>query len=425
MVEVQIDRIVGPTHYYGGLSYGNVASMMSRLQPSNPKQAALEGLEKMKLVHDLGCQQFILPPQNRPVISALKTLGFSGSEQQILEQAYKMAPELLMQCSSQSAMWTANAATVTPSSDTADKKVHITPANLITNLHRSLEADDTAAILKQLFPSSRHFVHHDALPCCQEYADEGAANHTRFTVGDKSLHLFVYGRDDTSGSSLFPARQTLKACQAIQRRHGIDRDKVLFVQQNPKVIDKGVFHNDVIAVGHESLFFVHELAYTDTDKLLQALLDKLPLNIVKVQTKELSVEQAVSSYLFNSQFLTLPDGQVAILCPTEVDESNAAKRIVEKRLPVDKVFYLPLNQSMKNGGGPACLRLRVPLTKQELKTVLPSAQFSDALYSKLVALISKYYPEKYTPKMVLDSSFRKQCSQAVASIKNLLNLNYV
>ncbi|MBS0634339.1 MAG: N-succinylarginine dihydrolase [Verrucomicrobia bacterium] len=408
MIEAQVDTIVGPTHYYGGLSYGNVASMGSRMQQSNPQLAALQGLNKMKLVHDLGVPQLILPPQMRPDVEMIEELGFHS-----VEEAYKKAPQLLVQCSSQSAMWTANAATVTPSEDSADGKVHFTPANLVTNFHRSLETARTADVLKQVFSSKRYFVHHDPLPAAQDFADEGAANHTRLN----GVHLFVYGKGQTK---IYPARQSLLAQEAIKRRHGIS--KVVFAEQNPKVIDQGVFHNDVIAVGHEDLFFFHEDAYVHTQEVLSKLLKYAPLNLVAVRKKELTVEEAVKSYIFNSQFLTLPDGQHVVICPTEVEKMPRAKAIVETRLPVDRVYYLALNQSMKNGGGPACLRLRVPLTKAELKAVKPSVIFTEGLYRKLKKIIIENYPDSFSPRDLTDTSFRKNCTQAVDKITKALGL---
>lgn len=422
MKEVMIDTLVGPTHYYGGLSYGNVASMTSRLHSSNPKLAALQGLEKMKLVHDLGIIQLIFPPQIRPVVSMLQNLGFSGSEQETLEKAYMIAPDLLIQCSSQSAMWTANAATVTPSCDTQDGKVHITPANLSSHLHRSLEVERTKAVLKQVFKTNRHFVHHTPLPGAQEFADEGAANHTRFDADGRGIHLFVYGRSSESKTRIFPARQTLLAQEAIARRHMLHPKYAIFAQQNPKVIDQGVFHNDVIAVGHEELFFFHEEAYINTQAVLDRLLALAPLTLVCVRKKDLGVEDAVKSYIFNSQFLTLPDGQKVVICPTEVEEMPKAKAIIQERLPVDRVYFLPLNQSMKNGGGPACLRLRMPLNEKEIRATLPTVLFTPTTYRKLKKIITELYPDSYKPKLLLDPAFRKACSQAVTSLTKALGL---
>ncbi len=423
MIEVQVDTIVGPTHYYGGLSYGNVASMTSRLHASNPKLAALQGLEKMKQVYELGVCQLILPPQQRPQVAMLKSLGFTGSEQDVIEAAYKKAPDLLIQCSSQSAMWTANAATVSPSCDTEDAKVHITCANLSSNLHRSLEAQPREEVFRQVFYNPRYFVHHTPLPCTQDLADEGAANHTRFSGSKKGVHFFVYGRNGIKTAHLYPARQTRLASEAIARQHGLDPKRVVFAQQNPKVIDLGVFHNDVIAVGHENLFFFHEDAYVNTQKVLSELLSKSHLNVVCVRRKDLSVEEAVKSYIFNSQFLTLQDGSTILICPTEVEKCHRAKTIVESRLPVDRVYYLPLHQSMKNGGGPACLRLRMPLTDEEIGSILPSVIFTPALYRKLKTIIIEEYPDSYKPQNLLLPAFRKACQKAVKKITTLLGIN--
>lgn len=421
--EVQIDSLVGPTHIYGGLAFGNIASLKNKLKRSNPQAAALQGLEKMKLVHDLGVPQVILPPHPRPHMAALRNLGFYGSEQKILEEVYKKSPELLLSTSSQSAMWTANCATVSPSVDTSDGKVHITPANLSSYLHRALETSFSALVLKRIFFDSRYFVHHPALFSCSDLYDEGAANHTRFVVGKKSLHFFVYGRGKSARRmpSKYPARQTREAQEAIARRHLLDPGKVVYAQQKPEVIDQGVFHNDVIAVGHEDLLLVHEEAYVNQAHVLHELRSHLPLDIVTIRSADLSVKDAVKSYIFNSQILTTPRGERVIICPSEVLKVKAAKRVVES-LPFDRKLFISLNQSMRNGGGPACLRLRLPLNQKELDSALASVFFTDALYEKLKRIILDTYPESLCLEDLLSPAFRRRVRLAENKISQTLGL---
>ena len=397
-LEVNIDVLVGTTHLHGGLSYGNLASVQNRLQTSNPKKAALEGLEKMKLLADLGCPQLVLPPQKRPCISFLKQVGFSGSDQKIVEDAYKTAPELLFQCSSSSSMWAANAATVSGSADCADGKVHISIANLAANVHRSLEAPTTFNIFKEVFCDTKHFTVHEPLPSTYSFFDEGAANHIRFWDGAKAAHLFVWGRSNALPLAklpkIYPARQTLEAQAAIVRRHQLDPNKVVFAQQNPHLIDLGVFHNDVIATGHERLFFLHEDAYVDTKKTLNELQKILDLNVHVVPRAALSIEDAVSSYLFNSQIVSSL-GKTIMICPSEVERNPRALAVAERLCGrgVDEIRFITINQSMKNGGGPACLRLRVPVTEEQLQAINPKFFLTPARYDELKQHIQTHYPD--------------------------------
>ncbi|MGL4268725.1 MAG: N-succinylarginine dihydrolase, partial [Plesiomonas sp.] len=314
--EVNFDGLVGPTHNYAGLSAGNIASTHFAHHPSNPRQAALQGLEKMRLMLSLGLAQGILPPQERPLLATLRHLGFSGSRAQILEKAYQYNPRLLAAVSSASSMWAANTATVTPSTDSHDGKVHFTPANLLNKFHRSLESETTARILRAVFADDKYFTHHSPLPAHDMFSDEGAANHTRICPahGMSGLHIFVYGRSFFDESRTFPhrfpARQTLEASQAIARQHGLDQDNTIFIQQNPQVIDQGVFHNDVIAVGNENVLFYHQHAFLATESLKQAVTEHLSdthVTFIEVPEKQVSVTDAVATYLFNSQLVTLPD----------------------------------------------------------------------------------------------------------------------
>jgi succinylarginine dihydrolase len=419
MKEVNIDTLVGPTHTHGGLAYGNMASQKSKLKRSNPKKAALEGLEKMKLLFELGVFQLVMPPHPRPLVSTLKELGFKN-----LQDAWEINPELLYQCSSSSAMWTANSATVSASCDSADKKVHVTIANLAANFHRSLEAAHTFALFNQIFSDRQHFTIHPPLPSAYEFFDEGAANHTRFCDqnGKNGFHLFVYGRSSQSKNQpkIYPARQTLEASMCIARKHKLDPAQVLFIQQNPDVIDLGVFHNDVIATGHENLFLFHEDAYVDTQKLI----DTLALDLYIVSRNALSVADAVKSYFFNSQIITSGKRRIMI-CPTEVKKVADAYAVACTLIGtcVDEVHYVKINQSMKNGGGPACLRLRLPLTDAELNSIHPGIHFTPKLYEELKAAIQRYYPEDFGLADLLEPKMKKRLKKAYDTIYGLLQLN--
>ncbi|HEY3593750.1 MAG TPA: N-succinylarginine dihydrolase, partial [Polyangiaceae bacterium] len=364
--EYNFDGLVGPTHNYGGLALGNVASMTHQGSVSNPALAALEGLKKMRTVHGLGVGQGVLPPHDRPSLRTLRRLGFTGGDEQILASAAAHSEILVRLTSSAAAMWTANAATIAPSCDTADGKTHVTPANLMTMFHRSIEAEVTEKILRVVFADPSRFAVHRPLPGGAQLADEGAANHTRLFQGDKgAVHVFAWGRSafgDVSAPRRFPARQTREASEAVARLHRLDPSRVLLVQQHPNGIDAGAFHTDVLAVGTASFFMMHELAFAVGPSAIEPARAMLgSLSLVVASQSELPVEGAVGSYAFNSQLLTLDDGSMILLAPSESRDHARARaflqRVVDSDNPVKRVEYLDLRQSMHNGGGPACLRL--------------------------------------------------------------------
>ncbi|MCX2496803.1 N-succinylarginine dihydrolase [Plesiomonas shigelloides] len=433
--EINFDGLVGPTHNYAGLSAGNIASTHFAHHPSNPRQAALQGLEKMRLMLNLGLAQGILPPHERPLLSALRHLGFSGSRAQILEKAYQYNPRLLAAVTSASSMWAANAATVTPSADSHDGKVHFTPANLLNKFHRSLESETTARILRAVFADDKYFTHHPALPPHDMFSDEGAANHTRIcpTHGMSGLHIFVYGRSFFDESRTFPhrfpARQTLEASQAIARQHGLDHDNAIFIQQNPQVIDQGVFHNDVIAVGNENVLFYHQQAFLATESLKQAVTERLStadIAFIEVPEQQVSVTDAVQSYLFNSQLVTLPDQSMALIAPYECQEHpviSAYLQALPERYPrLSQITYLDLRQSMQNGGGPACLRLRVVLTADEMAAVQPHCLLDNAKIDQLTHWVNKHYRDRLTLSDLRDPALLDESCRALDELTQMLHL---
>src|SRR5258705_8696793 len=203
MAEFNFDGIPGPTHNYAGLARGNLAAEKHARRVANPRDAALQGLAKMRALAARGIPQAVLPPHERPSVPALRALGFVGGDADVITRAAREAPQLLAACSSAAAMWAANAATVSPSADTADRRVHLTPANLIANFHRSLEADTTTRVLQAIFSDEEKFVVPSPLPAAPQFGDEGAANHTRFatTTESSGVEMFVYGRSALSAAS--------------------------------------------------------------------------------------------------------------------------------------------------------------------------------------------------------------------------------
>ncbi|CDZ79086.1 N-succinylarginine dihydrolase [Legionella massiliensis] len=437
--ELNLDGLVGPTHNYAGLASGNLASTTNALSTSNPQAAALQGLAKMRLLHQLGLKQAVLPPHQRPNLALLDQLGFSGSPAQQIERASLEAPELLSASYSASYMWAANAATVSSSLDTADHRVHFTAANLVSNLHRHQEANFSRQLLEKLFDNDRFFAHHPLLPKSLITGDEGAANHSRLCSahGKPAINLFVYGKQGLRNTAQhpvkFPARQTLEASQAIARAHGLDPQRVIFACQNPKAIDQGVFHNDVIAVANESLLLLHEEAFAQQTEILKTLQDRadFPIQIIEVNSQRVSVAEAVSTYLFNSQLISLPNNAgMTLIAPTECRDSPAVKQcidelVADKNTPIASVNYLDLKQSMCNGGGPACLRLRVPLSEQELRAMHQGIVVTDRLLDQLETWVKRHYRDQLHANDLADPLLIDECLVTLDELSQLLQLGSI
>ena len=437
--EVNFDGLIGPSHNYAGLAPGNLASDNHKGQVAYPREAALQGLEKMWMLQQMGFVQGVLPPAPRPDLETLRGIGFSGDDGQVVSRAYKEAPHLLAACYSAASMWTANAATVSGSKDCPDGRIHFTPANLHTSLHRSLETVHSARALQQIFSNERFFCHHPALPSQSDFSDEGAANHTRLCTafGKPGINLLVYGRSAHSiGPVVFPARQTRTASEALVRQHNLAPVNYLLAQQNPEVIDLGVFHHDVIGVGQRNFMMLHERALLDQTlvigelkrrwQLLNSSADE-PLYIAEFSDQLISVKEAVDCYLFNSQLLTRSDGSMLLLAPDHCQRSAAARRAIEWLLaednPVTEVLYTDVTQSMNNGGGPACLRLRVPMSDKELHAVHRGVILDFTLYTRLKSWIEKHYREQLSASDLADPRLPLEIKTALDELTSILELS--
>ena len=410
--EINFDGIIGPSHNYAGLSLGNLASARNAGAVSHPRAAALQGLEKMRGNIRLGLSQGIFLPQWRPDVAWLTKLGTDVGDAD---------PHIRAAAMSASSMWAANAATVSPASDTADGRTHLTVANLVTMPHRSHEWPQTLAQLRIAFSDPRAFRVHDPIPA--PFGDEGAANHMRLAErhDQPGVEVFVYGR---SGGA-FPARQHSEASKAVARLHGLNLARTLFVEQSEAAIAAGAFHNDVVAVANERVLFTHEQAFADKDAFYADLRAALPcVEIVEVPASAVSLADAIASYLFNAQLVTLPDGTMALVLPTEAQDIPAVwtwlQAMITGNGPIRRLMPVDVRQSMANGGGPACLRLRVVADPADID---PRFLVDEARLDGIAAIVSQYWPESIEPQDLSDTRLIARIEQSWLTLVDHLQLS--
>jgi succinylarginine dihydrolase len=392
--EINFDGIVGPSHNFAGLSLGNLAATASAGKLARPRDAALQGLAKMRANLALGLLQGVFVPHERPDERWLAALGTTMAEADAGLRANAV---------SASAMWAANAATVSPAPDTADGRCHLTVANLVTMPHRSHEAPGTLAQLRLAFADARRFAVHPPVPA--PFGDEGAANHMRLCAAHETpgIEVFVYG----TGGGRFPARQHREASAAVARLHRLDPTRVIFAEQSREAIAAGAFHNDVVAVANERVLFAHEQAFADPAGLYAALRARLPeVEIVEVPAAAVSLADAIASYLFNAQLVTLPDGGpststgtgMALILPIEARENARVwawlEALVAGNGPIRRLVPVDLRESMANGGGPACLRLRVVA---DPAMVDPRFLVDEARLELIERVVARDWPEEIAP----------------------------
>jgi succinylarginine dihydrolase len=435
--EVNFDGLVGPTHNYAGLSLGNVASASNAGLISRPKEAALQGLAKMRRLAELVGAQGILPPPRRPYWPLLEDVGYQGRTAKTLKRVAAEQPGLLACALSASSMWAANAATISPSADTADGKLHITVANLSSMLHRSIESEATYKLFRLMFGQAANVVVHRALPAHSDFSDEGAANHTHLAArfGAPGLEVFVYGRQpgEPAATTRFPARQSRAAGEAIARSHGLDPARVVHLRQSRLAIDAGAFHNDVVAVGSLDTLFYHEHAFAAGSEAAQSAVRAASDGLfepqfVCVPNREVPLADAIRSYLFNSQLVATRDAKrgLTLIAPLEVAETPSTAAYVQRMLaeggPIRALQYLDLRQSMRNGGGPACLRLRIVLTEEQAKAVHPAFRATPERLARVEAAVEQHYPETLRLEDLAEPALLDQFDRAYGALAEAFGL---
>lgn len=409
--EINFDGLIGPSHNYAGLSLGNLASTRNAGDVSQPRAAALQGIDKMRTNLGLGLVQGVFMPMPRPNHGWLARLGADYADADHALAANAM---------SASSMWAANAATVSPAPDTADGRCHLTVANLKTMPHRSHEWPDTLRQLRVAFSDDAAFAVHEAVP--PAFGDEGAANFMRLCDhhAEKGVEIFVYG---VSGGP-YPARQHIEASRAIARLHGLDADKTLFIQQSEEAIAAGAFHNDVVAVANEKVLFAHEKAFADRENSLARIAAAFPaVELVEVADADVPLADAISSYLFNAQLVTPPSGEMTLVVPSECRETPTVWNWLESHLasngPIRRVEVVDVRQSMANGGGPACLRLRVAC---DPATVDPRFLVDEAKLDAMAKVVDRYWPHEIDGRELQGETLLNQVVAARAAMLDALDL---
>ncbi len=432
--EINFDGLVGPTHNYAGLSQGNLASARNKDAVARPRQAALQGLAKMRRLAGLGLKQGVFAPMERPNIGWLRALGFVGSDTQVWEAAARADPRLARNALAASSMWAANAATVSPSADATDGRLHLSVANLVTMAHRAQEQGHTQRLLERIFPDQDRFAVHSALPAQAVFADEGAANHMRLAAapGAPGVEVFVYGRGGfESQGGRFPARQTLEACEAIVRRHTLKDGAALYWLQALEAIDAGAFHNDVVAVAHGDTVFCHEQAFADLTGVREALARAaeglFEPRWAIIPKAAVGLPDVITSYLFNSQLVTLPGANhKTLIAPAESQETpvvwDALQALIAEGGPIGGVEVVDVRESMRNGGGPACLRLRVEATHAEQAAMRQGFLWSEALGEKLEGWVKTHYRETLAPEDLADPALIDEVRTALDALTQILPL---
>lgn len=431
--EVNFDGLIGPTHNYSGLSLGNFASQTNAHQAASPRAAALQGLAKMESLITRGYKQGFFPPQQRPRLDLLHSLGFCGSDTSVLQQVAKRHPELLSLVYSASSMWAANAATVTASLDTPDKRVHFTPANLLATPHRTIESNETYKNLRFIFNDDKHFQVHPALPTISGLGDEGAANHSRLceSHGTRGTYVFVYGRDHNPPSNLnFPARQCRVASESVARQHGLQQSQCVFLQQSVTAINAGAFHNDVVAVANNSVMLYHEQAFELKREALRRVLEtqNFELQLLEVGRDMVNLGEAVQSYLFNSQLLSQANGGMTLLAPRESELNPAVQSYLQQLIsdttnPINEVVFMELRESMRNGGGPACLRLRIVLNEEELAACHPAFLLSLEKILELKDWVARHYRATLNSADLADPSLLNESYSALDELTQIMGIS--
>lgn len=330
-------------------------------------------------------------------------------------------------------MWVANAATIAPSADTLDGKVHLTVANLNNKFHRSLEAPVTESLLKAIFNDEEKFSVHSALPQVALLGDEG--RQTTIVSAVITVNRVCNFLSTGEKKAMIPGLPLSGATDSRSQRGGGKAESGEsptgdFRPAKPGRYRPGRFHNDVIAVSNRRVLFCHQQAFARQSQLLANLRARVNgFMAIEVPATQVSVSDTVSTYLFNSQLLSRDDGSMMLVLPQECREHAGVWGYLNELLaadnPISELKVFDLRESMANGGGPACLRLRVVLTEEERRAVNPAVMMNDTLFNALNDWVDRYYRDRLTAADLADPQLLREGREALDVLSQLLNLGSV
>jgi succinylarginine dihydrolase len=199
----------------------------------------------------------------------------------------------------------------------------------------------------------------------------------------------------------------------------------LFVAQSEAAIAAGAFHNDVVAVANEHVLFAHEQAFEDRPTFYAELKRLLPeAEIIEVPAARVSLEDAVKSYLFNAQLISLPDeGGMALVLPEEARDTPSVwswlQELTAGNGPVRRLCVVDVRESMANGGGPACLRLRVAA---DPATIDRRFLLNQRKLDRIAECVGEQWPDRIAPDDLRDMELCRRIEGAREALLDLLDL---
>jgi succinylarginine dihydrolase len=172
------------------------------------------------------------------------------------------------------------------------------------------------------------------------------------------------------------------------------------------------------------VLFAHEKAFADRDRVASECERLFPdVQLVEVPASEVPVADAVSSYLFNAQLVSPPDGETTLIVPSEARETASVwswlQRHVAGNGPIRNLVVVDVRQSLANGGGPACLRLRVAA---DPATVDPRFLVDEAKLDRIAAVIEQSWPAEIHSSELQDPKVVAAIESARASLYDSLDL---
>jgi succinylarginine dihydrolase len=96
--------------------------------------------------------------------------------------------------------------------------------------------------------------------------------------------------------------------------------------------------------------------------------------------------------------------------------------LADPAVPLARAVFMDVRESMRNGGGPACLRLRVPVTERDLAAMNRAVLVDAEKLSTLRAWATRFYREALLPTELADPLLLRESRDALDELTRILAL---
>ena len=161
-------------------------------------------------------------------------------------------------------------------------------------------------------------------------------------------------------------------------------------------------------------------------KNLEAKIDNF--QFIEISDSEIPLKNIIDSYLLNSQLATNGQNEMMLILPEEVKSYETCMAWLDKLKQISDIKlydFVNIKQSMMNGGGPACLRLKVVLDENETKELNQNFLMTSDRLDAIKSLIEREYRDNLHPDDLPDPNLLDESRRVLDELTQIFDVGSI